>query len=169
MFVPEKLDALLTAIDCGRISRSDSHHSCKRSVREADRRDALQLSNRPIKTVQRTHSKYNRIERCWSALERHWNGSPLRTLDKAVGWAKSMTWNALAPIVGVATKIYAKGVEPRTMRIAGPAIWVGQMPANNIRSLICDVVDKVAFAVQSGKRCRGGFLCTPLRRATLLL
>ena len=52
------------------------------------------------------HSKYNRIERCWSALERHWNGTQLRTLDKAVGWAKSMTWNALSPIVGVATKLY---------------------------------------------------------------
>ncbi len=23
------------------------------------------------------HSKYNRIERCWSALERHWNGTQL--------------------------------------------------------------------------------------------
>jgi transposase len=57
------------------------------------------------------HSKYNRIERCWSALERHWNGTQLCTLNKAVGWAKTMTWNALSPIVGVAIKVYAKGVK----------------------------------------------------------
>ena len=79
------------------------------------------------------HSKYNRIERCWSALERHWNGTQLRTLDKAVGWAKSMTWNALSPIVGVATKLYAKGVKltrkafaklsSRLQRTAGIERW----------------------------------------------
>ncbi len=79
------------------------------------------------------HSKYNRIERCWSALERHWNGTQLRTLDKAVGWAKSMTWNALSPIVGVATKLYAKGVKltkkefaklaSRLQRTAGVERW----------------------------------------------
>ena len=39
------------------------------------------------------HSKYNRIERCWSALER---------------------------------RSKCECVEPRTLRIAGPAIWVGQ-------------------------------------------
>ena len=79
------------------------------------------------------HSKYNRIERCWSALERHWNGTQLSTLDKAVGWAKSMTWNALSPIVGVATKLYAKGVKltkkefaklaSRLQRTAGVERW----------------------------------------------
>ena len=79
------------------------------------------------------HSKYNRIERCWSALERHWNGTQLHTLDKAVGWAKSMTWNCLCPIVGVATKLYANGVKltkkafaklaSRLQRTAGVEWW----------------------------------------------
>ena len=79
------------------------------------------------------HSKYNRIERCWSALERHWNGTQLRTLDKVVGWAKSMTWNALSPIVSVAIKVYAKGVKltrkafaklaTRLQRTAGIERW----------------------------------------------
>ena len=79
------------------------------------------------------HSKYNRIERCWSALERHWNGTQLCTRDKAVGWAKTMTWNALAPIVSVATKVYAKGVKltrkafarlaSRLQRTAGIERW----------------------------------------------
>jgi hypothetical protein len=84
------------------------------------------------------HSKYNRIERCWSALERHWNGTQLHTLDKAVGWAKSMTWNSLCPIVHSINhkRIKSKAcfnrrskcecVEPRTLRVAGPTIWVGQ-------------------------------------------
>lgn len=79
------------------------------------------------------HSKYNRIERCWGALEQHWNGTQLRTLDKAVGWAKSMTWNTLSPIVGVAIKLYAKGVKltkkafaklaSRLQRTAGIERW----------------------------------------------
>ena len=79
------------------------------------------------------HSKYNRIERCWSALERHWNGTQLRTLDKVVGWAKSMTWNALSPIVSVAITFYAKGVKltrkafaklaTRLQRTAGIERW----------------------------------------------
>ena len=57
------------------------------------------------------HSKYNRIERCWGVLEQHWNGTQLLTLDKAVEWAKTMTWNALSPIVCVATKLYSNGVK----------------------------------------------------------
>lgn len=57
------------------------------------------------------HSKYNRIERCWSSLERHWNGTQLQTLDKAVAWAKSMTWNSLSPVVHVSAKLYATGVK----------------------------------------------------------
>lgn len=79
------------------------------------------------------HSKYNRIERCWGVLEQHWNGTQLCTLDKAVGWAKSMTWNTLSPIVGVAIKLYAKGVKltkkafaklaPRLQRTAGIERW----------------------------------------------
>jgi len=79
------------------------------------------------------HSKYNRIERCWSALERHWNGTQLHTLEKAVGWAKSMTWNSLSPIVGVTTKLYANGVKltkkafaklaSRLQRTAGVEWW----------------------------------------------
>ena len=76
----------------------------------------------------------NRLHhRCWSALERHWNGTQLHTLDTAVRWAKSMTWNALSPIVGVATKLYANGVKltkkafaklaSRLQRTAGVEWW----------------------------------------------
>jgi len=30
------------------------------------------------------HSKYNPIERCWGALERHWNGSLLDTVTQSL-------------------------------------------------------------------------------------
>ena len=79
------------------------------------------------------HSKYNRIERCWSSLEQHWNGTQLQTLDKAVAWAKSMTWNSLSPVVHVSTKLYANGVKltkkafaklaSRLQRAAGIKWW----------------------------------------------
>ena len=56
------------------------------------------------------HSKYNPIERCWGALERHWNGTLLSTAEIALGWAKTMTWKGLAPAVRLTDKLYQKGV-----------------------------------------------------------
>jgi len=56
------------------------------------------------------HSKYNAIERCWGVLERHWNGTLLSTVATVVGWAKTMTWKGLHPVVHVCEKVYAKGV-----------------------------------------------------------
>src|SRR5947209_755187 len=38
------------------------------------------------------HSKYNRIERCWSALERKWNGVLLKSLEVVLECASRMTW-----------------------------------------------------------------------------
>jgi hypothetical protein len=62
------------------------------------------------------HSKYNPIERCWGALERHWNGALLSTAEKALQWARTMTWKGIAPIVHLTDKLYQKGV-----RLAGKA------------------------------------------------
>jgi transposase len=56
------------------------------------------------------HSKYNPIERCWGILERHWNGALLRDVKTLLGWAKSMTWKGLHPIVQLNSNIYEKGV-----------------------------------------------------------
>lgn len=56
------------------------------------------------------HSKYNPIERCWGALERHWNGTLLSTAETALRWAQTMTWKGLAPVVGLTDKLYQKGV-----------------------------------------------------------
>lgn len=45
------------------------------------------------------HSKYNLIERVFGVLENYWNGDPLRTIEKALGMAKSMTYNGVHPVV----------------------------------------------------------------------
>jgi hypothetical protein len=62
------------------------------------------------------HSKYNPIERCWGALERHWNGALLSTAQTALRWAQTMTWKGMAPVVHLTDKLYQKGV-----RLAGKA------------------------------------------------
>lgn len=56
------------------------------------------------------HSKYNPIERCWGILEQHWNGTQLTDVDTMLGWARSMTWKGLHPVVELTRKVYEKGV-----------------------------------------------------------
>ena len=56
------------------------------------------------------HSKYNRIERCWGILERHWNGTLLESVETAMEWAGTMTWKAIRPIVQLLDKVYETGV-----------------------------------------------------------
>jgi transposase len=56
------------------------------------------------------HSKYNPIERCWGILEQHWNGTRLINLETMLGWAKSMTWKKLFPIIHLNKKIYQKKI-----------------------------------------------------------
>jgi transposase len=56
------------------------------------------------------HSKYNPIERCWGILEQHWNGTRLIDLETMLGWAKSMTWKKLFPIIHLNKKIYQKKI-----------------------------------------------------------
>jgi hypothetical protein len=57
------------------------------------------------------HSKYNPIERVFGVLENYWNGDPLRTVDKALGFAKAMTYKGVHPVAQLVTKVYAKGVK----------------------------------------------------------
>lgn len=56
------------------------------------------------------HSKYNPIERCWGALEQHWNGSVLDSVPTALRFARTMTWKGKHPLVELVTKSYRKGV-----------------------------------------------------------
>jgi DDE family transposase len=57
------------------------------------------------------HSKYNPIERCWGALEQHWNGSVLDSIPTALRFARTMTWKGKHPLVELVTKSYRKGVK----------------------------------------------------------
>lgn len=78
----------------------------KRLVEFADRSGlTLELAYYPP-----YHSKYNRVERCWGILENHWNGTLLNSIETALGWAKSMTWRGVAPIVHLLDKAYETGV-----------------------------------------------------------
>ncbi|RZN38564.1 MAG: hypothetical protein EF813_04795 [Methanosarcinales archaeon] len=54
------------------------------------------------------HSKYNPIERWWWVLEMHWNGALLSSVDKAVRWAETMTWNGVHTTVHLIDKVYRK-------------------------------------------------------------
>lgn len=56
------------------------------------------------------HSKYNPVERCWGILEQHWNGTKLADATTMIGWAKSMTWKGINPVVKLSQKVYQKGI-----------------------------------------------------------
>ena len=40
----------------------------------------------------------------------HWNGTLLDTVEKALGWAKTMTWKDTQPVVQLLEKAYQTGV-----------------------------------------------------------
>jgi hypothetical protein len=56
------------------------------------------------------HSKYNPIERCWGILEKHWNGTLLDSIDTVLGWARSMTWKTIHPVVQLLNQVYDRGI-----------------------------------------------------------
>jgi len=56
------------------------------------------------------HSKYNPIERCWSALERKWNGVLLNGLKVVLQCALRMVWRGRHPTVKWLDGEYPDGV-----------------------------------------------------------
>jgi Rhodopirellula transposase DDE domain len=56
------------------------------------------------------HSKYNRIERCWSSLEQKWGGTLLTSLQVIVQQALRMTWVGKHPVVTSLAGDYPDGV-----------------------------------------------------------
>lgn len=56
------------------------------------------------------HSKYNPIERCWSALEKKWNGVLLNCLEVILQCARRMTWKGRHPTVERLEGEYPDGV-----------------------------------------------------------
>jgi hypothetical protein len=78
----------------------------KRMVRLADRTGlVIRLVYYPP-----YHSKYNPVERCWSALEKKWNGVLLVDLLTVLGCALRMTWKGHRPTVRCLSGEYADGV-----------------------------------------------------------
>jgi len=84
------------------------------------------------------HSKYNPIERVWGVLENHWNGELLNTVEKALGFARTMTYNKKAPFVKYVQGVYEKGIklskkahellETMIERVAGIEKWAVDIP-----------------------------------------
>jgi predicted membrane chloride channel (bestrophin family) len=56
------------------------------------------------------HSKYNRIERCWSSLEQKWNGVLLSSAEVVLQCARRMTWKKHHPKVECLEGVYPDGV-----------------------------------------------------------
>ena len=56
------------------------------------------------------HSKYNPIERCWSALEKKWNGELRNGWEVVLQCARRMTWKGRHPIVKCLQGEYPDGV-----------------------------------------------------------
>ena len=56
------------------------------------------------------HSKYNPIERCWSALEQKWGGALLNSLKVILQQARRMSWMKRHPQVKRLQGDYAEGV-----------------------------------------------------------
>lgn len=56
------------------------------------------------------HSKYNPIERCWSSLEKKWNGVLLNSLEVVLQCARRMTWKGRRPTVKCLEGAYPDGV-----------------------------------------------------------
>ena len=56
------------------------------------------------------HSKYNPIERCWSALEKKWNGVLLNSLEVVLRCALRRTWKGSHPTVKHFQGEYPDGV-----------------------------------------------------------
>jgi len=56
------------------------------------------------------HSKYNRVERCWSALQKKWNGTLLSGWKVILQGALRMRWKGRHPIVKRLHGYYPDGV-----------------------------------------------------------
>jgi len=85
------------------------------------------------------HSKYNPVERTWAALEHHWNGAVLDSVETVLGFAQSLSWKGKHPVVQLVSGVYQTGVkqtkeamsilERRIRRLPGLERWFVEIPA----------------------------------------
>jgi transposase len=130
-----KVDTLVINQDNGPENHSRRTQFMKRLVTFGERQGlCLRLAYYPP-----YHSEYNAVERCWGALEGHWNGSLLDSVDTALKFAQTMTWNGKHPLVKLITKSYCRGVgltakemrelETHLERLPGLEKWFVTIPA----------------------------------------
>ena len=130
-----QVDTLLLNQDNGPENNSRRTQFMKRLIDFGRRYDlTLRLAYYPP-----YHSKYNAIERCWGVLENHWNGTMLDSVETALRFAETMTWNGKHPLVQLIAKSYQKGVRlsPKEMRelekhierLPGLEKWFADIPA----------------------------------------
>jgi Rhodopirellula transposase DDE domain len=101
------IEELVIDLDGGPHVHSHRTQFIKRIVEFADQTDlSVRLVYYPP-----YHSKYNPIERCWGVLENHWNGALLNSVEAAIEWASTLTWNGVKPVVHLLNKTYKKGVK----------------------------------------------------------
>jgi hypothetical protein len=123
------VQTLLINQDNGRENHSRRTQFMKRITEFVDQfQVAVHLAHYPP-----YHSKYNPVERVWGVLENHWNGSLLDTVETALTFAQTMTWNGCHPVVKLVDKIYQTGVrlsqkemkelEKRFQRLSGLEKW----------------------------------------------
>jgi len=97
---------LVINLDNGVHQRSNRTQFIKRMVEFADKNGLrIRLIYYPP-----YHSKYNPVEHCWGTAEQHWNGALLDSVEKAVEWAKTMTWRGKQPVVDLVRTVYEYGV-----------------------------------------------------------
>jgi hypothetical protein len=97
---------LLIDLDNGPEIASSRTQFMKRLVEFSDRYQlTLELAYYPP-----YHSKYNPIERCWSALEQKWNGELLNCREVVLECARRMTWKRRHPTVKCLEGKYPNGV-----------------------------------------------------------
>lgn len=106
-FNPAEYDLLMIDLDNGKSVASNTRLFQKRIVAFAQQ---IQL---PIQLVYYPpyHSKYNRIERFWAAVENYWKLMILDSVDKTLKVAEQVTFNGINPIVHLLDKTYQAGVK----------------------------------------------------------
>lgn len=102
----EDIEEVVINLDCGPHVQSRRRQFIKRMIELADKIGRrIQLLYYPP-----YHSKYNPMEHGWGALEQHWNGALLDTMETALNWAGTMIWKGMQPVIHFLDKVYETGV-----------------------------------------------------------
>ena len=130
----EQINTLVINLDNGPENQSHRTQFLNRLVAFAHKYQlTIKLADSPP-----YHSKYNPIERCWGALEQHWNADLLDSVETVVKFAQTMKWKGNPPVVHLLTSLYHTGVrltkkamaqvETHVQRLIGLERWFVDIP-----------------------------------------